>query len=211
VREWGDRDERQGEGVLRVETLREVPSLGLGLIVMNQRIHREMRAVMGFHSAISDTLHVGRFPPHTPNCDHPRRESLLRMSKVPIRPYPRCPPFLTPMFVVIQIWLLHAVEEPSAHARQILRVALHAHATHQGCSTSLFPPGQWSKRDMLNLPPDRTMYGRAFWTYMHTVSVYLPHTPDPDQLAAFKGNPPVGVLVCLPALRVLAFLRPPTT
>jgi len=70
---------------------------------------------------------------------------------------------------------------------------------------------QWSKRDMLNLPPDRTMYGRAFWTYMHTVSVYLPHTPDPDQLAAFKGNPPVRVLVCLPALRVLAFLRPPTT
>ncbi len=43
---------------------------------------------------------------------------------------------------------------------------------------------------MLNLPPDRTMYGRAFWTYMHTVSVYLPHTPDPDQLAAFKGEHP---------------------
>ncbi len=41
---------------------------------------------------------------------------------------------------------------------------------------------------MLNLPPDRTMYGRAFWTYMHTVSVYLPHTPTPDQLAAFKGE-----------------------
>jgi hypothetical protein len=48
---------------------------------------------------------------------------------------------------------------------------------------------QWSKRDMLNLPPDRTMYGRAFWTFMHTVSVYLPHTPSPDQLAAFKGDP----------------------
>lgn len=46
---------------------------------------------------------------------------------------------------------------------------------------------QWSKRDLLNLPPDRTMYGRAFWTYMHTTSVYLPHTPNPEQLAAFKG------------------------
>ena len=46
---------------------------------------------------------------------------------------------------------------------------------------------QWSKRDLLNLPPDRTMYGRAFWTFMHTVSVYLPHSPSLAQNDAFKG------------------------
>jgi hypothetical protein len=45
----------------------------------------------------------------------------------------------------------------------------------------------WSKRDLLNLPPDRSMLGRASWTFFHTVSVYLPHTPSPAQLESFKG------------------------
>ncbi len=43
---------------------------------------------------------------------------------------------------------------------------------------------------MLNLPPDRTMYGRSFWTYMHTLSVYLQHNPSADQMEAFKGARP---------------------
>uniref|UniRef100_A0A7S0U110 Sulfhydryl oxidase n=1 Tax=Hemiselmis andersenii TaxID=464988 RepID=A0A7S0U110_HEMAN len=45
----------------------------------------------------------------------------------------------------------------------------------------------WTKRDMLNLPPDRTMLGRAFWTYMHTLSVYLPHTLEDGDIESFKG------------------------
>mmetsp|Transcript_46559 Transcript_46559/g.95253 ORF Transcript_46559/g.95253 Transcript_46559/m.95253 type:complete len:623 (-) Transcript_46559:152-2020(-) len=45
----------------------------------------------------------------------------------------------------------------------------------------------WDKRDLLNLPPDRTMLGRAYWTYMHTLSVYLPHHPSAGELAAFRS------------------------
>ncbi|EKX31510.1 hypothetical protein GUITHDRAFT_53205, partial [Guillardia theta CCMP2712] len=36
-------------------------------------------------------------------------------------------------------------------------------------------------------PPDRKMLGHAYWTYMHTVSVYLPERPTPHQLAAFRA------------------------
>jgi len=45
----------------------------------------------------------------------------------------------------------------------------------------------WTKRDMLNLPPDRTMLGRAFWTYLHTLSVYMDHDPQPDAVDRFKA------------------------
>mmetsp|Transcript_17533 Transcript_17533/g.42541 ORF Transcript_17533/g.42541 Transcript_17533/m.42541 type:complete len:627 (+) Transcript_17533:155-2035(+) len=45
----------------------------------------------------------------------------------------------------------------------------------------------WDKRDLLNLPPDRTMLGRAYWTYLHTISVYMAHHPSPEELAAFRS------------------------
>lgn len=38
-----------------------------------------------------------------------------------------------------------------------------------------------------DLPPDREMLGRAHWTYIHTLSVYLPHIPDEAQLANYRG------------------------
>ncbi|KAJ1485926.1 hypothetical protein T484DRAFT_2020557, partial [Baffinella frigidus] len=45
----------------------------------------------------------------------------------------------------------------------------------------------WSKRDLLNMPPDRSMLGRASWTFFHTTSVYLPHAPTHAQIESFKG------------------------
>merc|ERR1719409_1091805 len=45
----------------------------------------------------------------------------------------------------------------------------------------------WTKRDMLNLPPDRTMLGRAFWTYLHTLSVYMDHDPQPEAVERYKA------------------------
>jgi len=45
----------------------------------------------------------------------------------------------------------------------------------------------WTKRDMLNLPPDRTMLGRAFWTYLHTLSVYMDHDPQPAAVERYKA------------------------
>ena len=45
----------------------------------------------------------------------------------------------------------------------------------------------WSKRDLLNLPPDRTMLGRAFWTYLHTLSVYMDHDPQPEAVERYKA------------------------
>ena len=42
-------------------------------------------------------------------------------------------------------------------------------------------------RDAHNLPPDRTMLGRAFWTYIHTVTMYLRHRPSGRQLASFRA------------------------
>uniref|UniRef100_A0A7S4PP56 Sulfhydryl oxidase n=1 Tax=Guillardia theta TaxID=55529 RepID=A0A7S4PP56_GUITH len=45
----------------------------------------------------------------------------------------------------------------------------------------------WNKQEVENLPPDRKMLGHAYWTYMHTVSVYLPERPTPHQLAAFRA------------------------
>ena len=45
----------------------------------------------------------------------------------------------------------------------------------------------WPTRDLKNLPPDRTMLGRAFWTILHTFSVYLPSIPNAEKLAAFRS------------------------
>ena len=45
----------------------------------------------------------------------------------------------------------------------------------------------WSKRDMLNLPPDRTMLGRAFWSYLHTLSVYMDHDAQPEAVERYKA------------------------
>jgi len=45
----------------------------------------------------------------------------------------------------------------------------------------------WNRRDIKNLPPDRTMLGRAYWTVLHSFSVYLPNRPNGEQLAAFKS------------------------
>ena len=45
----------------------------------------------------------------------------------------------------------------------------------------------WRKRDLLNLPPDRTMLGRSFWTYMHTLSVYMDHDPEAEAVARYKA------------------------
>ena len=42
-------------------------------------------------------------------------------------------------------------------------------------------------RDAHNLPPDLTMLGRAFWTYIHTVTMYLRHRPSGRQLASFRA------------------------
>jgi hypothetical protein len=42
-------------------------------------------------------------------------------------------------------------------------------------------------RDAKNLPPDRTMLGRAFWTYIHTVTMYMRHRPTGRQLASFRA------------------------
>eukprot|EP00960_Hanusia_phi_P026810 746476-Hanusia_phi.AAC.3 len=43
------------------------------------------------------------------------------------------------------------------------------------------------QRDARDLPPDRTMLGRAFWTYMHTSSIYMQQQPDAQALAAFRS------------------------
>jgi hypothetical protein len=45
----------------------------------------------------------------------------------------------------------------------------------------------WSKRDLKNLPPDRTMLGRAYWTMLHSFSVYMQPKPNALELAAFKS------------------------
>ena len=45
----------------------------------------------------------------------------------------------------------------------------------------------WLRRDLKDLPPDRTMLGRAYWTMLHSFSVYLPARPNGMQLAAFKS------------------------
>ena len=44
-----------------------------------------------------------------------------------------------------------------------------------------------AQRDAKNLPPDRTMLGRAFWTFIHTVTMYMRHRPTGQQLASFRA------------------------
>jgi hypothetical protein len=44
----------------------------------------------------------------------------------------------------------------------------------------------WLRRDLKDLPPDRTMLGRAYWTMLHAFSVYMPNRPSGEQLAAFR-------------------------
>ena len=34
---------------------------------------------------------------------------------------------------------------------------------------------------------DRTMLGRSFWTYMHTLSVYMDHDPEAEAVARYKA------------------------
>jgi len=43
------------------------------------------------------------------------------------------------------------------------------------------------RRDARDLPPDRTMLGRAFWTFIHASSVYLDQQPDARALASFRS------------------------
>jgi len=45
----------------------------------------------------------------------------------------------------------------------------------------------WSKEEVETLPPDRKMLGHAYWTYMHSMSVYLPERPSSHQLAGFRA------------------------